>query len=86
MSEYKGIHIFEEPVLMDLYDFLFEHLGCACMYERLNLDANESNVLMYAYSEKPIYNYNLRQYFNSKNYKSVRITQGIDESEVNAID
>ena len=87
MKVYEGVRVFDEPLDQNIYDFLFSHLGCNCIFERIDSNMNNPIVRIYAYAEKPIYNYNLREYFKYKGYGDpIRIKQGLDKSEVNAID
>ena len=78
--------ICEQPITVDSYEFLYDHLNCDCIIKK-NSDANNSMVEVIAYSESRADNEALNVYFQKNNLKgNYWILQGIDESEVNCID
>ena len=87
METYEGLHIYNEPVVQDVYDFMFSHLGCDCIIERIDSDLCNPVVKIYAYAKKPWNNMLLRKYYFDLNFKPpIKIKRGMDKSEVAAID
>ena len=78
--------IYQDPVFVDRYDYLFNHLDCSCIADKSSEDAT-GKVYILACSESKKENVKLKQYFNEMGYgKKYVILHGIDSREVNSID
>ncbi|MBR1597497.1 MAG: hypothetical protein IJ661_01135 [Lachnospiraceae bacterium] len=77
------IKILELPLVIDRWDFLFNHLDCDCIVDKTN-EKETGKVRVIAYAENKADNINLRNYFQQNNYKGKYvILQGIARCEVN---
>ncbi len=82
----QDIIICSPPLVMDMYDFLFNHLDCNSIVDRSEEGATKKiKILAYATSKKG--NRALKKYFYDKKYQdNYNILIGIDSKEVNSID
>ncbi len=85
MNNFDGVQVLSEPLVVDKYEFLFEHIGCDCLGSREE-NRHTPMIKVYAYAKRPYYNLELDEYSRSPlNTTGGYIIRGIDESEVNSI-
>lgn len=82
----NGIVFYDNPMMIDKYKFLYEHLDCDSII-KINEDVNDRIVYVIACAKQKEFNGALEDLYYKKNYSGKYvIMQGIDSREVNSID
>ena len=75
-----GIFEYIPPRTISTETWLNEHLDCDAIIDNLG-----SNIIVYAFTRDPEYNFELKQYKKSKNYAKQHILRGISSDGLNSL-
>ena len=76
----EGIYEFEKPKKINTETWLNEHLDCNAIIDYLGED-----VVVYAFTIDPKYNYALKKYKSKQNYEKQHLLRGISSDGLNGL-
>ena len=83
----EGIYFYDNPLTIDRYKFLYEHMDCDSIIESKPEDDEDGIIYVLAYAIKKEFNKKLEALFYNNNYSGrYVILRGIDSKEAGSID
>ena len=75
-----GIFEYTPPQTISKERWINEHLDCDAIIDNLG-----QNIVVYAFTRNPEYNYNLSVYYKKKNYTTQHILMGISSNGLSSL-